>query len=228
MPQRVTVSGNLKFDVTAGKEAEATRILRQLSGALRLIVAGSTLEGEENALLAAWPKLLTTDGALAMVIAPRHPERFGAVAQLLQESRFQWRKRSEIGESKLAPGEIVLLDSIGELASVYSLASVAFVGGSLVPAGGHNPLEPAQFGVPVVMGDHYKNFQRIVDAMLDSEGIKVVRSSELDEALAELLKNKSAASAMGERGRNAFEKQAGATARTVAVIRGILGLRGED
>jgi 3-deoxy-D-manno-octulosonic-acid transferase len=227
LPERVTVSGNLKFDVTAGKEAEATRILRQLAGELRLIVAGSTLEGEESALLAAWSKLLKTDNTLAMVIAPRHPERFGAVAELLRDSGFRWRKRSEIGDSKLAPGEIVLLDSIGELASVYSLASVAFVGGSLVPAGGHNPLEPAQFGVPVMMGDHYENFQGIMSAMIDDEAITVVHPTKFADALADLLKNKSATSAMGERGRNAFEKQAGATARTVAVIRGILDLRGE-
>jgi len=110
---------------------------------------------------------------------------------------------------------------------VYSLASVAFVGGSLVPAGGHNPLEPAQFGVPTVMGAHYENFQTIVDGMLDDEALAVVHPTELAEALTKLLRDQDAASAMGERGRKVFEKQAGATARTVAAIREILSRRGE-
>jgi len=229
LPDRVAVSGNLKFDVKVSAEAEATRLLKKSASGLRLVVAGSTLEGEEAALLAAWPELLKADGALAMVIAPRHPERFKAVAELLARSGFRWRLRSELEQvsATLSPGEIVLLDSIGELASVYSLASVAFVGGSLVPAGGHNPLEPAQFGVPTVMGAHYENFQTIVDGMLDDEALAVVHPTELAEALTKLLRDQDAASAMGERGRKVFEKQAGATARTVAAIREILSRRGE-
>ena len=229
LPDRVAVSGNLKFDVKVSAEAEATRLLKKSASGLRLVVAGSTLEGEEAALLAAWPELLKADGALAMVIAPRHPERFKAVAELLARSGFRWRLRSELEQvsATLSPGEIVLLDLIGELASVYSLASVAFVGGSLVPAGGHNPLEPAQFGVPTVMGAHYENFQTIVDGMLDDEALAVVHPTELAEALTKLLRDQDAASAMGERGRKVFEKQAGATARTVAAIREILSRRGE-
>ena len=229
LPDRVAVSGNLKFDVKVSAEAEATRLLKKSASGLRLVVAGSTLEGEEAALLAAWPELLKADGALAMVIAPRHPERFKAVAELLARSGFRWRLRSELEQvsATLSPGEIVLLDSIGELASVYSLASVAFVGGSLVPAGGHNPLEPAQFGVPTVMGAHYENFQTIVDGMLNDEALAVVHPTELAEALTKLLRDQDAASAMGERGRKVFEKQAGATARTVAAIREILSRRGE-
>ena len=112
------------------------------------------------------------DPQLAMVLAPRHPERFAAVAALLEKSGFSWVKRSDWQAQPaealepLEPGEIVLLDTIGELASVYSLAAVAFVGGSLVPAGGHNPLEPAQFGVPIVMGPHYANFRAITEDLL--------------------------------------------------------------
>jgi 3-deoxy-D-manno-octulosonic-acid transferase len=223
--ERVTVGGNLKFDVRATEEADATRLLRQFSDGLRLIVAGSTLEGEEAMLLAAWPALLAGDAKLAMVIAPRHPERFTAIAELLDQSGFRWRRRSLFGASTLAAGEIVLLDSIGELASVYSLAAVAFVGGSLVAAGGHNPLEPAQFGVPVVMGDHYENFQMIVDDMLDEQALAVVHPIELEEELMRLLKDKDAATAMGERGRRAFEQRGGATGRTVAAITAALAAR---
>src|SRR5580698_291583 len=172
-PERVAVSGNLKFDVRAGEPATATRLIGELAGELRLAVAGSTLEGEEATLLAAWPEILAAEPDLAMVLAPRHPERFDSVAELLGRSGFPWRRRSVLGENTLVSGEIVLLDSIGELASVYSLASVAFVGGSLVPAGGHNPLEPAQFGVPVVMGPHFANFRGIVEALQSKDAIKI-------------------------------------------------------
>jgi 3-deoxy-D-manno-octulosonic-acid transferase len=157
-----------------------------------------------------------------MVIAPRHPERFGAVAGLL--GGFRWRRRSQMGheDSPLAPGEIVLLDSIGELASVYSLAAVAFVGGSLVAAGGHNPLEPAQFGVPIVMGEHYANFRAIVEALLSREAMVVTAGERLAETLTSLLCDPRMAAAMGGRARAVFESQAGATARTVAAIAEIL------
>ncbi len=170
----VSVAGNLKFDVRAAEESEATRYLRSISVGLRFIVAGSTLEGEESELVESWPRLLAEDPQLVLVLAPRHPERFGSVAALLQKSGVLWSKRSDwtseasatpLARRMLRPGEIVLLDTIGELASVYSLASVAFVGGSLVPAGGHNPLEPAQFAVPIVMGPHYANFAAIVDGL---------------------------------------------------------------
>jgi len=224
--ERVTVSGNLKFDVRAGDEAAATRWIRELAGGARLLVAGSTLEGEEAMLLEAWRELLKVDPNLAMVLAPRHPERFTAVAELLERSRFPWRRRSEMGTSRLESGEIVLLDSIGELASVYSLASVAFVGGSLVAAGGHNPLEPAQFGVPVVMGEHYANFRAIVEAMRGREAIAITTPGELVATVASLLRDQGVAKELGERGRKVFEEQAGATAKTVTAIGEILKGRG--
>jgi 3-deoxy-D-manno-octulosonic-acid transferase len=230
-PERVSASGNLKFDIRAVGEAAATRLLRELAGDFRLVVAGSTLEGEEAMLLAAWPEILRAEPTLAMVLAVRHPDRFGAVAELLARSGLPWRKRSEIdearlGATRLAAGEIVLLDSIGELASVYSLAAVAFVGGSLVAAGGHNPLEPAQFGVPVVMGKHYANFRAIVDAMHERDAIAMTNPEALAGTVASLLRDQAAAMAMGGRGREVFEEQAGATARTAAALRKILN--GQD
>ena len=173
------MAGNLKFDVRAAEEAEATRLLKANSAGLRFVVAGSTLEGEEAALVEAWPKLLDVDAQLAMVLAPRHPERFAAVAALLEKSGNAWTRRSKLEPAEpLRPGEIVLLDTIGELASVYSLASVAFVGGSLVPAGGHNPLEPAQFGVPIVMGPHYANFVAITDSLRAHDALRIAAKEE--------------------------------------------------
>lgn len=227
-PECIHVAGNLKFDVRVPVEAEATLQLKALSPGLRLIVGGSTLEGEEAALLDAWPHLLEADPQLAMVLAPRHPERFGAVSSLLERSAIPWVKRSDwraqpTGSLKpLKPGTIVLLDTIGELASVYSLAAVAFVGGSLIPAGGHNPLEPAQFGVPIVMGPHFANFRAITDSLLARDAIRIATKENLAGTFTDLLRNRAAAAATGERARGVFVSQAGATERTVHALRALL------
>ena len=237
-PERVSDAGNLKFDVRAVEEAEATRVLRTLATGMRLVVAGSTLEGEEAALLEAWPQLLEADPQLAMVLAPRHPERFAEVATLLYRSGFKWLNRLDWSKqpssafTPLRSGEIVLLDTIGELASVYSLAAVAFVGGSLIPAGGHNPLEPAQFGVAIIMGPHYANFRTITDDLLAHKGVRIAARGELAEALIERtclvtdatdpLRDRTEAVTMGERARQVFEHQAGATARCVDAMRELL------
>jgi 3-deoxy-D-manno-octulosonic-acid transferase len=227
-PERVSVSGNLKFDVRAAEEADAIRQLKDVAPGLRWVVAGSTLEGEEAALLEAWPGLLDADPELAMVLAPRHPERFGAVAALLDNSGVKWVKRSEWrtqaagAQEPLRSGEIVLLDTIGELASVYSLAAVAFVGGSLIPAGGHNPLEPAQFGVPIVMGPHTANFRAITGDLLAHRAVRIAGKEELGAALIELLRDAESARAMGERARQVFEQQAGATGRCVDAVKELL------
>ncbi|MGP8174880.1 MAG: 3-deoxy-D-manno-octulosonic acid transferase [Terracidiphilus sp.] len=227
-PERISVAGNLKFDVRAAWEADATRQIKALTSNLRFIVAGSTLEGEETALLGAWPQLLEAYPQLAMVLAPRHPERFTAVAALLDRSGFSWVKRSDwhiTPEGSLKPlnsGTIVLLDTIGELASVYSLAAVAFIGGSLVPAGGHNPLEPAQFGVPIVMGPHYANFRAITGDLLARQAVRIATKEELAGVLMELLQDRVAAEAMGARALAVFASQAGATERTVRALQDLL------
>ena len=233
-PDRVSVAGNLKFDVRAAQESEATRLLKSMTAGLRVVVAGSTLEGEESALIEAWPRLLAADSQLVLVLAPRHPERFGVVAALLEKSGLLWCKRSDwYSESPgarpasvdaLRPGTIVLLDTIGELASVYSLASVAFVGGSLVPAGGHNPLEPAQFGVPIVMGPHYANFVAIVESLRSHDAMRIAAKEDLASTLIELLRDRAAAGTMGARAKEVFDRQAGATDRCVAAIRELLDL----
>jgi len=222
--ESVSVSGNLKFDVRAAEEAEATRLLRAASAGLRIVVAGSTLEGEESALLAAWPRLLKADPNLLLVLAPRHPERFPQVVALLNASASSWLRRSEWqGEvPNLKAGQIVLLDTIGELASIYSLAAVAFVGGSLIPAGGHNPLEPAQFGVPIVMGPSTHNFRAIVEALLNRQAMKIAGREELAENLAGLLLNSEEAARLGENARKVFAEQAGATERSLAALMNFL------
>jgi 3-deoxy-D-manno-octulosonic-acid transferase len=175
-----------------------------------------------------WPQLLEADPQLAMVLAPRHPERFSAVAALLDKSGVAWVRRSEWYSDNdssippLSPGSIILLDTIGELASVYSIACVAFVGGSLIPAGGHNPLEPAQFGVPIVMGPHYANFRAISEDLLAHQAVRIAAREELAAVLIELLQNRNAAQAMGSRARQVFTSQAGATSRCVEALKELL------
>jgi len=225
--EAVSVAGNLKFDVRVVQEADVTGLLR--SAPVRFLVAGSTLEGEEAALLDAWPRLLEAHPDLAMILAPRHPERFAAVATLLDRSGFRWIRRSAWKAAPPDPqnpvrqGEILLLDTIGELASIYSLAAVAFVGGSLIPAGGHNPLEPAQFGVPIVMGPHHANFRTITEDLLAREALRI--ATELAQTLGDLLARPDDARAMGARARQVFEQQAGATGRCVKAIRKLIAGR---
>ncbi len=231
-PERVSVAGNLKFDVRTTEEADGTLKLKSMTSGLRIIVAGSTLEDEEAVLLDGWPSLLAEEPQLVMVIAPRHPERFSAVAALLKRSGYLWCKRSDwsseparalhIAARPLRPGEIVLLDSVGELASIYSLASVAFVGGSLVAAGGHNPLEPAQFAVPIVMGPHYANFAAITNSLRENDAVRIAAKEDLAPTLIRLLRDRTAAVAMGSRAIEVFDRQAGATERCVAAIRALL------
>jgi 3-deoxy-D-manno-octulosonic-acid transferase len=158
-----------------------------------------------------------------LVLAPRHPERFQAVESLLQSYRYVkasgWGAQEQPAPVAPSTIDVVLLDTIGDLAAVYGIADVAFVGGSLVERGGHNPLEPAQFGVPVVMGLSFENFRDIVATMQEAGGIRIVKDSgELESALMELLTNREQAKAMGERGRQVFEQQQGATARTVKAL----------
>jgi 3-deoxy-D-manno-octulosonic-acid transferase len=243
----VEVAGNLKFDVRPGQPSEAVRLLEAARGSARFLVAGSTLDGEEAALVSAWLKVLQADPNLVMVIAPRHPERFAAVTALLEKAGLEkagleksglgksgletagleksgvvWRRRTAFGKSPLAAGEIVLLDTIGELATVYGVATVAFVGGSLVAAGGHNPLEPAQFAVPVVMGPHFENFRAIVETMQGKNAIRIVEADQLANALAGLFQDPNEAAQLGFRGAQVSDEQTGATERSVVVIRGFL------
>jgi 3-deoxy-D-manno-octulosonic-acid transferase len=232
-PERVSVSGNLKFDVRSAEKAEATVLLKSKGSGLRFVVAGSTLEGEEAMLLKMWPNLVTSDPNLGMVLAPRHPERFAIVAGLLENADVFWVRRSQWkgippgAIQPLRPGQIVLLDTIGELASLYSLAAVAFVGGSVVPAGGHNPLEPAQFGVPIVMGPNYANFRAITDDLRTHDALRIATREELAGVFAELLNNPDKAQAMGQRAREVFEHQAGATARSIEALRELLPVEEE-
>lgn len=226
----VRVGGNLKYDIRVAQPAAVTEALREWIGPgatlgtsleTKVVVCGSTLEGEEELLVSAMP------GDVVTVIAPRHPERFEAVAAMLERRGARFVRRSLWMEApaRLEPGMVVLLDSIGELASVYSLATVAVVGGGMFAAGGHNPLEPAQFGVPVVMGPHYENFRGIVDDLRAADAVVLAGPDEIAGALRNLLNDAAKAQAMGARAKAVCEREAGATERAIMALTALLEKR---
>jgi len=232
--ESVRVPGNMKYDVLAPRQSRVAERIREAAAGRLILVAGSTVEGtpaEERLVLEAWGQRLKSDVMALLVIAPRHPERFAAVESLLQTCRYvkasAWGSMSEDDEDVHEPVDVVLLDTIGDLAAVYGVADAAFVGGSLAGRGGHNPLEPAQFGVPVVMGPSFENFRDVVARMREASGILIVQNKdELETALLDLLTNREYAKAIGEHGRQVFEQQQGATARTVdALVEMICGVK---
>jgi len=217
---RVQVSGNLKFDVTAPRSLPVVEQLRaalQQAGGGPVIVCGSTVEGEEQLLLRAFEQVLATHAGAVMMLAPRHPERFEQVAQLMAGAGIRWWRRSQWQGEPLAGG-VLLVDTIGELAALYALADIAFVGGSLVPRGGHNIMEPAQFGVPILIGHHTENFRDVVSLFRSRNAVRVVAASELAAAFLELTGDRSKRLALGRRAAETLQLQAGAVQRTVTAL----------
>jgi 3-deoxy-D-manno-octulosonic-acid transferase len=224
IPDRVCVSGNLKFDVpTPGVPAIVASLQAsfQQSGAGPIIVCGSTVDEEEPLLLRAFENVLASYPSAVMILAPRHPERFTAVAQLLENLGIRyWRRSLWSGDPLL--GGVLLVDSIGELAALYALADVAFVGGSLVPQGGHNIIEAAQHGAPIIVGTHTENFRDIVKVFQSRNAIRVVTAVELPLVLMELLSNESERAELGRRGAETLQSQTGASTRTAEALEKLL------
>jgi 3-deoxy-D-manno-octulosonic-acid transferase len=231
----VKAIGNLKYDVRAPKASRVAELIREAAAGRPIVVAGSTVErvndkslSEDEMVIQAWEGKARHELGALLVLAPRHPERFRSVESVVME--FSYRRASDWGTERESAQsenegllEIVLLDTIGDLAAVYGIADVAFVGGSLVARGGHNPLEPAQFGVPVVMGRSYENFRDIVGKMQQEYALRGARDKDdLERVLIELLTDRDVAKAMGERGRQVFEAQSGATARAVDALVGLV------
>jgi 3-deoxy-D-manno-octulosonic-acid transferase len=222
---RVEVTGNVKYDAHPGKETPLVLALRmRMQGDALAVVCGSTLPGEEAMILDAWPAVAAAVPRALLVIAPRHPDRFDQVALLIKEHGLTALRGTTFSRTKMTvkPGEILLLDTIGDLGTLYGLGAVALVGGSLVAGGGHNPLEPAQLGVPVVMGPSFENFREIVEAMLANDGIRITQPAKLTETLIGLLQDRDEARALGARGRAVSAAQAGASARTASALLGLL------
>jgi 3-deoxy-D-manno-octulosonic-acid transferase len=223
-PERVKVAGNLKFDVPVPAPPAIVEILRtsiNASAAGPVLVCGSTVDGEEPLLLKAFENLVVQHPRAMMILAPRHPERFPAVAALLGQMSIRFCRRSEWNGEPLAGG-VFLLDTIGELAALYALADVAFVGGSLVPRGGHNIIEPAQHGVATVVGNHTENFRDIVSLFQSRNAVRIVGPAELPLVLLELLANDEERIALGKRAAETMRSQIGATLRTADELQELL------
>jgi 3-deoxy-D-manno-octulosonic-acid transferase len=222
---KVAVAGNLKFDVAPPPVPEIVASLRESfdrSEVTPVLVCGSTLEDEEGSLLSAFRNILANHPKAVMVLAPRHPERFPEVAALVERLGFRmWRRSLWSGEPLV--GGVFLVDSIGELAAIYSLATVAFVGGSLVPRGGHNILEPALYGVPIVTGNHYENFRDIVNFFASRNAVRIVGLAELPLVFMELIENTDDRITLGRNALAALESQRGATARTISALLRLMG-----
>jgi 3-deoxy-D-manno-octulosonic-acid transferase len=202
-PGRISITGNLKRASRPDRwGAGKAQLHLPLDGrtARRVLVAGSTHRGEEEALLEVLRLLKPDFPDLVMVLAPRHPQRFAEVEGLLKQSGLSYEKKSEMnGASGRAP-DVVFLDTLGELEAFYSVASVAFVGGSLVAVGGHNVMEPARFRKPVLFGPHMANFSRIAEELKRSGGgIEVCGKEDLARELARLLGDPASAERAGER-----------------------------
>jgi 3-deoxy-D-manno-octulosonic-acid transferase len=222
--ERVNVSGNLKYDV-AEPAAPDPALAGILEGRHPVWVAGSTVGGEEEIVLAAFRNLREQAPGARLVLAPRHPERFDVVAQLVEADGLRSARRSLLngGTPAAESIEVLVLDTIGELASVFGHARVAFIGGSLVPRGGHNVLEAAAAGCPVIVGPHMENFQEIASEFLGAGALVQVRDAEdLVPALLTLWNDPARRQEVGQRGRRLLERNRGAIARTADALAGLL------
>jgi 3-deoxy-D-manno-octulosonic-acid transferase len=219
-PERITVSGNLKFEqrIPPGL-LERAAVLRRDWGTDRPVwVAASTHEGEDEQLLEVFKKLRESFAKCLLVLVPRHPERFAAVAELCRQHGLNIVLRSERRPCE-SDTQVFVGDSMGELPLFLAAADVAFVGGSLVPHGGHNLLEPAALGVPVASGPHMFNFTEICELMLQAGACEVVgNGDELAATLGRWLADENERHRVGERGRQVVEKNRGALQTVLTMI----------
>ena len=220
-PEIVEISGNVKFDYEPDEAPlEIAPLLERLIGDRKVVVFGSTMEGEDEALL---PEIegLMAQHRVFVVIAPRKPERFELVAGLLATSSLRFVRRSELatGNAPLTTPDVLLLDTFGELAKIYRYATAAFIGGTLVPMGGHNPIEAAASGVPVCFGPSMSNFREIAQVFLRNEAAAEVKTAEeAVEFATRMLERPELQRAWGGRARETVLQNRGASERTARRI----------
>src|SRR6188508_241120 len=229
-PARVVVTGSLKFDSlevspSALQARARDRVLRyfRVPASRPVIVAGSTMKGEEIAVLRAFRKVRTAAPNTLLVLAARNPERFGEAEQLARQEGWKVSRRSDLAIDAEPRVDIVVLDTIGELATVYQIATVVFVGGSLVATGGHNVLEPAVFGKPIVFGPHMQNFLEIAEAFVSNgAGVQLAGEEELDETFLLLMGDPVRRARLGAAARALVEANRGANDKSVTVLSALL------
>jgi 3-deoxy-D-manno-octulosonic-acid transferase len=220
LPERVVVTGNLKTDLApaeAGGEAVWQRLLGIAEDDL-VWIAGSTHRGEEAAVLQAFKRLRVRFPTLALLLAPRHPERAAEVERLAADAGLSTIRRSELPRDR-GRHAVVILDTVGELAQIYRVGTVVFVGGSLVPTGGHNMLEPALLRKPVLFGPHTSNFRESAELLLQAEGaVLVAEASQLEARVGELLSDGDRRRRMGDAALHAIVSRQGAVQQTIELV----------
>lgn len=220
----LTVAGNLKFDMPLPREAmrEGAEMCERWGRSRPVWIAASTHEGEENAVLQAHREVLATHPDALLLLAPRHPERFRSVEQTVRERGFATATRS--AQHEPGPGtQCFVIDAMGELMRFFAAADVAFVGGSLVPIGGHNVLEPAALGRPVLVGPHTFNFDNITEALLSEGGAQRVGDAhELASAVLALLADGARRERMGRAASRVFDRERGAVGRIMTLVDRVL------
>ena len=265
-PRKVTVFGNLKYDAVASTRSIDNAVSTFLSHWKSLWIAASTMPGEEELVLDAFKQLLNTHAGLRLLIAPRHADRFDAVAEIIKRRGFSFVQRTQLqmspspsgrgsreaagegsnGEPRResphpaspeaspyrarasrghplpegeGPPQVFLLDTIGELATVFEYATVVYMGGSLVPTGGHNVLEPARHGKAIVFGPHMENFRDIARLFLDAKAaIQIHNAADLAPAVSKILSNTQHASELGRNALGIVRQNTGATERVLQVL----------
>ncbi|GAA5192848.1 lipid IV(A) 3-deoxy-D-manno-octulosonic acid transferase [Ferrimonas gelatinilytica] len=224
-PAKLRVCGSLKFDLQIPADAEQQLAAQRHDylGERSVWCAGSTHPGEFEQALDAHRQLLTTHPDLLLILVPRHPEQFDHAFELSQQAGFKVVRRSDQGQVDQSV-QVLIGDTMGELLTLYGFSDACLVGGSLIPRGGHNPLEPAALSKPVIMGTHYFNFAEIGDSLRQADAMLVVNNGdELAQQLEQLLSLRSEARAMGKRGLRVVEINRGATQRQQAVAEQLLG-----
>jgi 3-deoxy-D-manno-octulosonic-acid transferase len=230
--ESVFETGNLKFDLESAAPGEFSVALDQaLSQLYRrpVLIAASTMQGEEAMVLKAWRAVRREHPQALLILAPRHPARFNTVMEIMQAQGESGVRRSSLpaAESALAAelgsSRVLLLDTIGELAGIFRLADLVFMGGTLVPTGGHNILEPAYWGKPILFGPHMENFREIEELFLAAQAaVQVIDEEALSVQMLQLLADAPRRKSLGESARKVLEKHSGATARIVETVAGLL------
>ena len=236
--QVLKITGSVKFDgAITDRNNDRTFSLAGLAGIKPqdiVFLAGSTQDPEEKFALEIYQELQSRYPHLKLLIVPRHPERFDAVAQLLNDAGIAWQRRSQLTEAQMAATSsaglatpvprVLLIDTIGELGSWWGTANIAFVGGSFGSRGGQNMIEPAAYGAAVCFGPHTQNFRDVVRMLLDAKAAQVVNDrGELLGFVENCLSNMDFAAALGDRSRQLVLSQQGAADQTVDELRGLLG-----
>lgn len=219
-PERIQISGNIKFDLSIPDDLmpQAAEIHRDWFGGRPVWIAASTHDGEEESVLTSFSRLLKEVPDALLLLVPRHPERAEGIVALCGRQGYRVVRRSS-GETDCRAADVFLLDTIGELRLFYATADVAFVGGSLVPTGGHNMLEPAALGVPVIFGPHVFNFPEISQLLLEAHAAKQVADDQsLTAVLLDLMTHAEARRDLAERGREFVDQNRGALQRVQDAI----------